>query len=1168
MLIGKFPVQGLLLLAALTASLSAQPVVVLTGAGGSGTTIPVFQTNPFQAQNTITNASPGAYQLLPKPDGTKTYVLANVGSTGVSVYDQNFTSGHAIGGNITLAPSAAGISPDGRRLIVLAGNVYMFDTATDTQVTTSAIFLSGNLKGVAFSVDSSKAFILSNSGSSGSITPIDLTTNAVGTALTLAGAGTAIATGPNGLLYVTTPNRLFEIDPRTLTVTPSGEMAVNALPLNLVLTPDGKYAVAINGTPITGSSLLLFDLTTHTLTGTFPNFNTILDRLVVGGSNRIFASSSANGGLYEAVIQSGFNLNPSPILSSIPNNVGSFAVSNEIPARTMYVTAAANGQNVLYKIDLTNNSVLGQVTIANASGQVVAYPALNPTSGATTLTAYNSAQIVQPGAISQALVARVQDSLGRPVFGARVDFTTTTAGAVLNPASAFTNSDGFAQTYVTAPTVPGPVPITAASAGTGGASFQVTVPGTTGGGGGGGSLASIKIVSGNGQIVQEQFLATQPMTVLVTDVNGNPASGVPVTFTITQGIGTILGGTSTTVTTDTTGQASSPFLATSIGASASYAQAIVTASSPVGNVNFIITTVISTLPNGFGAPPPIVILLAPDYATNPQRLLKGGAGQILPGAIQAQVIITAGVQAGQTIPNVLLNVGPNKNPDGTLAEDPTKVPTATCANLALTDSRGIASCDVLLGNVLGINSVNVNVGGLINAPQVLVQITVGPPGKIVKSLGDGQTGRTGQTLPQPMRIHVTDTANNSLQNVPLAWKVTQGTATLSAVTTQTDVNGNGSATITLGGTPGTVTIQVTAGTGSTAPTATFTQTIAVNIGGVSIVAGDGQTAVVNQQFPQLLTVLVKDDKGVALPGVGVTFAVTSGSASLANTAAITTDSSGKASVAVTAGSTAGPIQVTATAGNTNATFNLSSRLPGPPITTTSFTNAASGAVGLTPCGITIASAVGIAPGVQGVVSASNFFGGLPTSLAGVDLTVGGIPAPLFWVSANAVAFQTPCETQPGTTTVTMRVSGGSTTVNGVSVAMYQPGLFETTYNGRKYAVLLRPDGSYVSPTNPAHRGEQIKMFATGLGSVTPAARTGTAGFGGQQLDIPLTIGVNGGGVRLIGAEYLTGSVGVYVVTFEVPADTVTGDYQQLALVVNPLDGSSIYAQGSFFPIAP
>jgi len=45
--------------------------------------------------------------------------------------------------------------------------------------------------------------------------------------------------------------RIFEIDPATLQVTPTGEIAILAYPGKPVITPDGKFLVATNLRPNT-----------------------------------------------------------------------------------------------------------------------------------------------------------------------------------------------------------------------------------------------------------------------------------------------------------------------------------------------------------------------------------------------------------------------------------------------------------------------------------------------------------------------------------------------------------------------------------------------------------------------------------------------------------------------------------------------------------------------------------------------------------------------------------------------------------------------------------------------------------------------------------------------------------------------------------------------------
>ena len=76
---------------------------------------------------------------------------------------------------------------------------------------------------------------------------------------------------------------------------------------------------------------------------------------------------------------------------------------------------------------------------------------------------------------------------------------------------------------------------------------------------------------------------------------------------------------------------------------------------------------------------------------------------------------------------------------------------------------------------------------------------------------------------------------------------------------------------------------------------------------------------------------------------------------------------------------------------------------------------------------------------------------------------------------------------------------------------------------------VRPDGSQVSPTNPAQRGETIQLYITGLGQATPAIATNTAGVADQTIVSPLIVGLNNGGVPLVSAVYGPGLIGVYIV---------------------------------------
>ncbi len=224
---------------------------------------------------------------------------------------------------------------------------------------------------------------------------------------------------------------------------------------------------------------------------------------------------------------------------------------------------------------------------------------------------------------------------------------------------------------------------------------------------------SLSIYSGNGQIVQEQFLTVTPLVVQAKDASGRPAAGVIVTWTITQGSGTIEG--PPTTTTDANGQAGITFLATGVPPGMSYSSQTVTASSGGTSVNFALTTTLSRLPAGGFAAPPQGQLLAP---TGP---LSGSAGSTIPAGVKVLVIALSGAQAGQPVPNVGVRIVPNSDP---------ALPSAACnapAGTVLTDVHGIATCDLVLDPQPGTAQLYISVGETQTLPSVPLQVTPGVP---------------------------------------------------------------------------------------------------------------------------------------------------------------------------------------------------------------------------------------------------------------------------------------------------------------------------------------------------------------------------------------------------------------------------------------------------------
>jgi uncharacterized protein (TIGR03437 family) len=159
-----------------------------------------------------------------------------------------------------------------------------------------------------------------------------------------------------------------------------------------------------------------------------------------------------------------------------------------------------------------------------------------------------------------------------------------------------------------------------------------------------------------------------------------------------------------------------------------------------------------------------------------------------------------------------------------------------------------------------------------------------------------------------------------------------------------------------------------------------------------------------------------------------------------------------------------------------------------------------------------------------------------------------------------VTVQAPFELAPATIGVTIRMGMGTShaseiLVEGVQVLAAHPGLFEQTAGGVRLAVARRPDGSYVSPANAAKRGERIRVFATGLGPVLPAAQTNQPGIPGQVPFFRPQILVGGIAVAAE-AEYAANAIGVFTVDFVIPEGATAGP--GIPVVLRMLEGEVVY----------
>lgn len=1166
----SFLLAGLTLLAGLG---QARYLFVLppTGAANPGVTVYNEQlvlvgTFPLAAvpdQILVSNGAEKAIAISTNPQAPVTFISLQGGNPPV-------VRAKTLPNNVGAV--AAAITPDGTRLLVLAGSnpgwMYVFDVATEQMQANGQALINAKPADVAVSPDSKYAYVVSEPvGSvSGQFSAVDLTTSqvVVKTLSELGGSG-HVAVAPWGSVYVTGLFRIFEF----MGAPPFDKTAQTGLPTfpgRIQFAPDGRYGLAENLNPVLGSSVLLFDFSLRdsenaagTQTGTiripFPTLPAQqVTRLFVSSATEAIAYVSDLGKLFRITYPSLTVTELALASIGVPEQVAGAMVTNEFPdAKSLYLIS--NGQ--LSGFDLASGQLLGS-TAAAAPGLIFApAPASNE---AATIRAFNTGGLIAPQT-TRTLYLRVTDASGRPAFNRAIAATLVTGSATVNVRTPATNREGWAVVDVT-PTAEGEFKVKV-SVDAVVSNLVLAATSGGGGGGGGGGTPGLRIlkVSGDGQMTEvAKGIFNEPLVVKVVDGEGKPVPNVAITWTPSDSSLSLFGANSSL--TDENGVASISFNSNAFfQLDESFLKQTVEASIGVSKVAF--TLVIYRFQQGSFSFQPVVQILKPDVVHFDVKL-----GVPVPAAFQALVVTPGGpgLSGGVPIPGIGMRVSTNFT-------DPTQGPVAHCeGDTPLSNEQGIVTCNLIVEGKTGTSPLKVVVGGL--KEFQIYSITVGPgnPAAPILVSGDNQTGKTGQNLLLPLVARVTDGFGNILAGVPVTWTVvTPNSVTLFNTIVTSNDTGLVSTQVRLGNTAGRFQIKVAAAGQETV----FEVVIESQAAGLAKVSGDNQpSAVINTQFSQPLVVSVTDAQSRPVAGAVVNWTVT-GSATLSATSTVS-GADGRAQVTVTAGSVAGAITVTATVPSiAPVSFSLQSRLPGPAITAASFTNYASGEAGVAPGNLVIITGTGLAGAVNGAVSANLLLGRLPLELGGVVVEFrsngNSYYAPIYWVAKNgsneAVLIQVPFEISGSTVDAVVSVSGGSTTVSNIPVRPVSPGIIEDIDpgTGRKAAIVFHADGNVVTPQNPARGGEEIRMYAIGLGQTTPQAETNRVGVPNQTVRASLAVGIDNAGVEVVSAQLAPNLIGIYEIRFKVPAGAAPGD-RPFGLQVEAAPGQPAFAQPSVIAI--
>ena len=167
-------------------------------------------------------------------------------------------------------------------------------------------------------------------------------------------------------------------------------------------------------------------------------------------------------------------------------------------------------------------------------------------------------------------------------------------------------------------------------------------------------------------------------------------------------------------------------------------------------------------------------------------------------------------------------------------------------------------------------------------------------------------------------------------------------------------------------------------------------------------------------------------------------------------------------------------------------------------------------------------------------------GVLNKTMAGAEVTVGGIQAPIFYATPGQLGIQIPEEVSTTTAAVQVRVGPTSSTVTEVLIGPMAPGIFTFSADGRGMAAVTHADGSACTVDSPAHHGEAVILYATGLGAVAPPVSTGMLPTSASAALGSITVVIDGITVVPDFGGRSGCCVGLDQINFRVPASAASG----------------------------
>lgn len=299
------------------------------------------------------------------------------------------------------------------------------------------------------------------------------------------------------------------------------------------------------------------------------------------------------------------------------------------------------------------------------------------------------------GLLPQPLTVRVLDQRQEPISGAVVSFAVTAGNGIIGAASDTSDADGYAQVTFRVGSSVGAQTVAASLPGQTPVSFLINATSAP--------ASLVQIVDGDAQSAQVGSELEKELVARVTDAFGNPKVGVPLSFAVTSGGGTV---SAATVLTDQEG---------------------------LGKIRWTLGIVAGTqlVSASTGAIPPVTFSATGTPDSPAQVLVVSGGNQVgTPGAALPDSIVVRVVDRfGNGVGGVTVNWAPAQGA-GTVSP-----------NSSVTNATGRAATRWVLGGSGGPKtvqaSVSANVSGTVTASGYIEFATISGAGRSTCAIDEG-----------------------------------------------------------------------------------------------------------------------------------------------------------------------------------------------------------------------------------------------------------------------------------------------------------------------------------------------------------------------------------------------------------------------------------------------